>query len=579
MSTNQMKQVWIGLLLAAVVVFSGCGAERPQAAATPEKAAAAAPDQEPFSDPSVNSEAIGDWAVNVPDLGQNEDLSAADRKTEFALDREWVAQPTIAQPQLPDSIAESTAAPEAAIGRPTALPSFVPRNRTVAGGTAEKLAASEPQVAAMESAAAESSALDIEETAEPSSEQNPTITATPEPDFQTVDVFYGTDRKRLTAPQDAMTLPTKPGLAFVIFLILVAIGCLVFNQPKISIVVGGCAVVLFAVIATHHDDSPNRIGVSYGGERGELVHGIATVTIPNSHQRGLIERPSIFRLEFEEDQSRHVVLAKAHQLNEDEFFSKLSEQVHGSVEPDLLVFVHGFNVDFDSAVRRTAQLSVDLGLGGVPVCYSWPSQGKLTGYTVDENNVIWTEPHLRKFLLDLANQSQARSINIIAHSMGNRAVTAALSRIRVASPPEQLPMFDQIVLAAPDVDADYFRKELAPQLAEVGRHVTLYASSDDRALVASKQLHGGYPRAGESGANLVVLPYLETIDVSGIDLSLLGHSYYGNSESILRDLYDVVRNRLPASQRSGLISKTRQNTPYWMLQTPQVSELNNLETR
>ena len=134
---------------------------------------------------------------------------------------------------------------------------------------------------------------------------------------------------------------------------------------------------------------------------------------------------------------------------------------------------------------------------------------------------------------------------------------------------------DQVVLAAPDVDADHFRNELAPRLANVARHVTLYASSDDQALVASKHLHGGYPRAGESGEYLVVVPEIETIDVSGIDFSLLGHNYYGSSESILRDLFEVVRNRLPAHKRAGLISQRMQDTTYWMLARPRMSEKEN----
>ena len=90
--------------------------------------------------------------------------------------------------------------------------------------------------------------------------------------------------------------------------------------------------------------------------------------------------------------------------------------------------------------------------------------------------------------------------------------------------------------------------------------------------MASKHLHGGYPRAGESGENLVVVPHVETIDVSGIDLSLLGHNYYGSSDSILRDLFEVVRRRLPAHQRTGLITQRLRDTTYWLLSQPRVSE-------
>ena len=90
--------------------------------------------------------------------------------------------------------------------------------------------------------------------------------------------------------------------------------------------------------------------------------------------------------------------------------------------------------------------------------------------------------------------------------------------------------------------------------------------------MASKKIHGGYPRAGESGDDLLVIPYVETIDVSGIDLSLLGHSYYGNSEFILRDLFGLVRDGLSASQRPTLIAQQKSSIPYWTLRQTRLSQ-------
>ena len=175
-----------------------------------------------------------------------------------------------------------------------------------------------------------------------------------------------------------------------------------------------------------------------------------------------------------------------------------------------------------------------------------------------------------KFLLELANESGAESINVVAHSMGNRPMTAAMEQIQWQLSDQADVPFDRIVLAAPDVDADRFRRDLAPSLLNVAKHVTLYASSDDQALIASKQVHG-YPRAGESGEHVVVVPGVETIDVSGIDLSLLGHSYYGDNESMLRDLYEVVRARLPAPHRAQLIARRQGDLLYWQLaQRPSV---------
>ena len=64
---------------------------------------------------------------------------------------------------------------------------------------------------------------------------------------------------------------------------------------------------------------------------------------------------------------------------------------------------------------------------------------------------------------------------------------------------------------------------------------------------------------------MVVVPGVDTIDVSGIDLTLLGHSYYGDNESMLRDLYEVVRARLPAARRALLISRRQGELVYWQL--------------
>ena len=39
----------------------------------------------------------------------------------------------------------------------------------------------------------------------------------------------------------------------------------------------------------------------------------------------------------------------------------------------VFVFVHGFNVSFENALRRTAQIAYDLNFDGAPFLFSWPS--------------------------------------------------------------------------------------------------------------------------------------------------------------------------------------------------------------
>ncbi|QDV42934.1 hypothetical protein Enr13x_27850 [Stieleria neptunia] len=393
--------------------------------------------------------------------------------------------------------------------------------------------------------------------------------------FATVAVYYATDRQRdslalsdynVSGNRDALVLL---GGSSIVFLALAGFGVL-RRRPQAALGFSAFGVVsALAASAVLLSGTANieKHGVTYSADRGTLVKGIAEVTVPDTHQRGMVERPSLLRFEIREDQREHVVLTSAIELSDSDFQRRLAETVALSPSQDLLVFIHGYNVDFQSAIRRTAQIAVDLPFEGVPVCYSWPSQGTLLGYTVDENNAAWTQTHLKQFLLDLAHQSGARSINVVAHSMGNRPTTGALVEIgwqqrQTDSQPSAL--FDRVVLAAPDVDADRFRRDLAPALTSVAEHVTLYASSDDQALIASKQVHG-YPRAGESGDDIVVVPGVETIDVSGIDLSLLGHSYYGDAPSMLQDLYQLVRNRLPATQRPQLVPRPLGALTYWQL--------------
>lgn len=120
----------------------------------------------------------------------------------------------------------------------------------------------------------------------------------------------------------------------------------------------------------------------------------------------------------------------------------------------------------------------------------------------------------------------------------------------------------QLVLAAPDIDAATF-KDLAAALHEEVERVTLYASSDDLALNASKLVHK-YPRAGESGLDLLIVSAIDTVDATAVDTSLLGHSYYVGNRSVLADLFEVIRRGSPPEERFGLVRNERYGSRYWL---------------
>ena len=210
----------------------------------------------------------------------------------------------------------------------------------------------------------------------------------------------------------------------------------------------------------------------YGGDRGELELGACEVSVPKDHQVGVLESPTVLRLEFREDPERHVVLLGVHPGAAVEFYADLRACIERTARKEAFVFIHGYNVGFETAVRRTAQIAYDLKFEGAPIVYSWPSQEGLLSYTVDETNVAWTVPHLKDFLLGVAQQSGAKSVHLIAHSMGNRALTSALRELAMERKAD-CPRFHEVVLTAPDIDADVFRRDLAPAIVGTADRVTL----------------------------------------------------------------------------------------------------------
>lgn len=293
----------------------------------------------------------------------------------------------------------------------------------------------------------------------------------------------------------------------------------------------------------------------YGSGRGSLTYGTCSVSVPRSHKKGEVERPNYWKLDFFENPDRHIMLHEISLLDNAAFFENLGAEITATAHKNAFVFIHGYNVSFADAALRTAQMAYDFGYHTenriIPVFFSWPSQNHTPAYVMDEDNVEWAQTDLKAFLSDFANQSKAEHIYLIAHSMGNRALTRAVVAL-LNERPELKNRFQEIILAAPDMDAEVFKRDIAPKISAANIPITLYTSTTDKALSASKLLHG-YLRAGETGQGMVILPGIETIDSTRVtsDDWLLGHSYYG-SVSILNDLYSLILDGKRAAQRFSI---------------------------
>lgn len=318
---------------------------------------------------------------------------------------------------------------------------------------------------------------------------------------------------------------------------------------------------------------------SFGTQSGrKLILGRALVTVPKQGRSGgQITRPDwdvwVARFSLRnEDLARDFTIFGVDVLDQAEFVKQMQEQRRKSqrYKDQAFVFVHGFNVSFDDALFRAAQMTFDTGFDGVPFVYSWPSIAGLSGYILDRTRAQSAEDHLRNFVELIEKQSGAKTIHLIAHSMGNDPLLRVLRYLSDRPPsgaPARTPRFGEIILAAPDVTRETF-EQAVPRIKALGSGMTLYASSNDWALRVSQELLRGEPPAGwVPSTGPLVVSGVDTIDISkaSTDFFSLNHSTFADREQLLKDMGGLLeKSTRPPNLRLDLFKAVA--TPagnYW----------------
>ena len=166
----------------------------------------------------------------------------------------------------------------------------------------------------------------------------------------------------------------------------------------------------------------------------------------------------------------------------------------------VLVYVHGYRETFVSNSRDSFQIKRLTEFSGPVIQYSWPSQGALFGYLIDETNLAWDEQNFRRFLTKLATRPWTKEIVLVSHSMGARMVIPAVEFVDRNSANADASNISNIILASPDVDRQDFERDITEEILSArrvnnDRRITVYVSRKDKALGLSRTLHG-YPRLG-----------------------------------------------------------------------------------
>ncbi len=320
---------------------------------------------------------------------------------------------------------------------------------------------------------------------------------------------------------------------------------------------------------------PNAQRLVFGSDRArKLQLGMAEITVPKVHEVPNVERPWVVKIPYfdvtiyaeKEDAKKHFTVKEIKALSREELLALVKARLKDSkiFKDQALVFVHGYNTSFDNALYRTAQIAYDLDFDGAPFVYSWPSGGAVASYTYDRESAQASEPYLREFLQMVVKETGAKQVSIIAHSMGNQPVMDVLRDMRNAAP--EGVEISQVILAAPDVDADSF-SNLAKTIQGLAKNVTLYVAGNDRALIVSRNFWGSYRAGDVPPAGPLILPGIDTIDVTAAstDTFAINHSGYAANNKLLDDVGELLKTGLrPPEMRVLKPDKiTTQAGDYW----------------
>jgi len=254
----------------------------------------------------------------------------------------------------------------------------------------------------------------------------------------------------------------------------------------------------------------------------------------------------------------------------------------------VIIFVPGYNQNFVDPWSVAAHVVANVDPKIPVILYSWPSTHKLLKYLDDETNNTWDMVHFSEFLRELLQDSAAPStIDILAHSMGNRLVVASLensflSKLQTAPLNGTIPCFfnadqsaenavragchhfGQVIFAAPDVDSATFYEAL-PHMSSVSEGLTIYGSSHDKALTLSRDIHG-HCRAGLAGCDEDIAPQLtnvNAIDASIFSCDFLDHGYWLSSSTMQKDIGSIFSEHTmsPTATPRSLLGRTDSENP------------------
>jgi esterase/lipase superfamily enzyme len=241
------------------------------------------------------------------------------------------------------------------------------------------------------------------------------------------------------------------------------------------------------------------------------------VSVPPSHRPGNVELPTA----PPDLQTSFAVVDQAVMTEADFRNAVAPKGATPRKKHRIFLFVHGYNNNFQESLFRLAQLQTDAQIDGVPVLFSWPSQGRVAAYAADQDAAALSRTYLVSLLTMLTRSPDVSDILVVGHSMGGMLMADALRQLRTEGKNQVIARLGRVVLASPDISAPTFREQVQA-IGPLKPPLLVLVSKDDGALKMSSMLGGGAPRAGALDvSNPIVQDAALKAKVQVVDISQL----------------------------------------------------------
>jgi esterase/lipase superfamily enzyme len=283
-----------------------------------------------------------------------------------------------------------------------------------------------------------------------------------------------------------------------------------------------------------------------------------------------------------------VGIEKVEKMADEDFIKNLSAAVENSPHKSLLVFVYGYQDNFEMTAIKASYFAYLFDVNTPILLFDWPGDhlGVLGVYKNAHVIATASGPSLGNLLIKIIKEVKPRNLGLVSSSLGCQVSCKAFEWMY-----QQKDFVDSgikishVVLAAPDVSKNEFNKKFKDEIASLADKLTVYVSSNDKALLIARvvdlEKKLGLQKVKieqneqfEEAKDLLYLKSLAPdkitiIDVTPVDRAKAGHTYYIETPEFYDDLYMRLFGAPAFYNRRLYLMKVKENVDYWVMYNAQ----------